>query len=1076
MDEKEFGRLVWAPDAQEGYVLGTLTDISTTRLTITRKDGKSPTTITAPYEEVFLAEEDVNRTVDDNCALMYLNEGTLLNNCRLRYFKREIYSYVANILLSINPYELIPKLYSNETINDYRGKSIGQRPPHVYAIADKAYRDMIRLKQSQSIVVSGESGAGKTESQKAILKYLCSNWGEEADLIRRKIKETNPILEAFGNAKTTRNNNSSRFGKFVEIHFNGKGQVAGGYVSHYLLEKSRVCKQSEGERSYHIFYQLISGLDDVSYKKLHLSPVKDFHYLKHGVKNFFAGSVGVKNERCSVKEMLSDPIVDDPRDFSSLEKAFKTIGLDNQEILNIWRIIAGILHLGNISFVNSDDSKGGSNVDPVTENSLLYASELLGVTEKEFRSGLTTRIMQPTRGGGKLGTIIQVPLKAHEAASARDALAKELYSKLFDYLVSRINACINETPDGSVKNSQFYIGVLDIAGFEFFTVNSFEQFCINFCNEKLQNFFNERILKQEQELYQKEGLAVPKIEFFDNEDCIDLFERKASGLLDLMDEEARLPRPSPQHYTQQCLALNKNHFRLENARKSRLRTHRDMREDEGFLIRHYAGSVCYQTQEFLDKNNDQLHHSLQFLIEESSFKFLCKLFESEPIPVASPQKVSKKLQSLSVCSKFRTQLNVLVEKLRNTGTHFIRCIKPNSNMHPKEFDGLAILGQLRCAGMGSVLKLMQKGYPNRTSFNDLYDTYKKILPQDLARLHPRLFCKCLFRALGMNESDSCFGLTKVFFRAGKFAEFDQLMKQDPESMKAAIKKVRLWLIRSRWRKAQYGAWMVIKLKNKIAYRNELVTRLQANVRGYIARKEFKPRIELHQSCRSLTLRADQAFIIIKELDASNASRYSEVVKRMLLEISGLTNQVKSTQTNLSTAKAKYDKVSSSVDALLAELKREANNERAKQRLRLAEKEKEKEEARIAEQQENEKRQAHERQTRKALEEESQRSTKEWQSNRQITDEKRNAQTREDRLDSQIAVRLARDDHQAIIDIPPPAIAYQKPSGKYNLSEWKAAELRDTINTSVDIELVVACNAEYTRRTILYNEWKAAHRR
>ncbi|KAK6056019.1 myosin head [Cooperia oncophora] len=455
---------------------------------------------------------------------------------------------------------------------------------------------------------------------------------------------------------------------------------------------------------------------------------------------------------------------------------------------------------------NPNDNRGGCRVDAESEHSLAIASELLGLEVSEMKMGLVSRIMQATKGGVK-GTLIRVPLKPHEAAAGRDALAKALYSKLFDWLVARINKSI------PFEKSISYIGVLDIAGFgegisftfmgeppihmicllsEFFEVNSFEQFCINYCNEKLQDFFNERILKQEQELYAKEGLNVPKIEYSDNHDCIELFEKKPSGLLDLLDEESRLPRPTPQHYTLAAYDSNKGHFRLESPRRSRLRQHRDLREDEAFLVRHYAGTVCYQTAQFLDKNNDTLHNSLEFLVEQSRFAVMQ--------PEAAPGRRSGggRLQAATVGGKFRSQLSVLLEKLKETGTHFVRCVKPNSTMSSGVCDGAAILSQLKCAGMASVLKLMQKGFPSRTSFADLYDMYQRQLPPDLARLDPRLFCKCLFHALGLNNIDFKFGQTKVFFRPGKFAEFDQLLRQDPEQMRELINQRRMYTVIRNW--------------------------------------------------------------------------------------------------------------------------------------------------------------------------------------------------------------------------------------------------------------------------------------
>ncbi|VDD94836.1 unnamed protein product [Enterobius vermicularis] len=758
---------------------------------------------------------------------MYLNEGTFLNNCRLRYARKQIYTYVANILISINPYEQVPELYSSKMIKKYQGKSLGTLPPHIFAIADKAYRDMRRFKQSQSVIVSGESGAGKTESQKYILRYLCASWGSSSGSIEERILETNPILEAFGNAKTLRNNNSSRFGKFVEIHFDSQYAVAGGYVSHYLLEKSRICLQQGRERNYHIFYQLIAGSDLNLAKKLGLEPLDSFNYLNKGCTQFFSKPSTSQHD-------LRDELLDDYADFLSLQKALTSIGISTSEMNAIFQTVAAVLHLGNICFEeNSDDRTGACMVSENSQRSLQFAANLLGLDPKDLSRGLLFRTMQPTRGGDK-GTMIRVPLKSYEAAAARDALAKAIYSRMFDSIVAAINRCI---PFG---DSVSYIGVLDIAGFEFFTVNSFEQFCINYCNEKLQKFFNDRILKQEQELYAIEYLNVPHIEYTDNQDCIELFEEKVCGLLDMLDEEARLPRPSPKHFTRFFRFLssiiiydklssgNKNY----SPRKSKLREHREILDDEGFLIRHFAGSVCYETNQFLEKNNDALHTSLKILIQQSSVPYICSLFVTN-----NHQMKMEGRNKVSVSYKFRIQLQELLDRLVNTGTHFVRCIKPNSKMEPGNFEGAQILSQLKCAGMASVLNLMQKGYPSRTTFSDLYNMYKKFLPPELARLDPRLFCKCLFGALGLNSDDYKFGLTKVFFRPGKFAEFDQMLHQDTEHLKQLIHKVQSWLRRVRWRKAQYGVLSCIKLKNKILYRCKALITIQSAVRGYIVRKK-----------------------------------------------------------------------------------------------------------------------------------------------------------------------------------------------------------------------------------------------
>ncbi|CAG9541038.1 unnamed protein product [Cercopithifilaria johnstoni] len=885
-----FGRLVWVPDPKDGFKLCILRDIGSETMSAEPIDGGS--VVSARYDEIFPAEEDRKRNVDDNCELMYLNEGTLLNNCRLRYERKQIYTYVANILISINPYEQIPDLYSGATIQKYQGRSIGTLPPHVFAIADSAYRDMKRTKHSQSIIVSGESGAGKTESQKYILRYLCESWGSTAGPIEQRLLETSPILEAFGNAKTLRNNNSSRFGKFVEIHFNLKNSVGGGFVSHYLLEKSRICHQLEGERNYHIFYQLIAGADEQMAKRLQLRPCSTFKYLKHGCTQFFSGSDTTnkiaKDRRGKENEDLHDELLDDYNDYQRLLKGLYSIGFDIQELNTILDIVAAILHLGDIHFVeNVEDTKGGCMIEPSSKSALNSAASLLGLDDHELKNGLITRIMQPAKGGIK-GTIIRIPLKPHEASAARDALAKAIYSKLFDAIVARINKCI------PFSDSTFYIGVLDIAGFEFFTRNSFEQFCINYCNEKLQNFFNDRILKQEQDLYAKEGLNVTRIDYSDNDDCIDLFERKINGLLDLLDEEARLPKPSSHHFTACAHQQLKNHFRLTTPRKSKLREHREMRDDEGLLIRHFAGSVCYQTSLFLEKNNDALHISLELLLDSSNVAFLRSLFSTNNKSQDDSRKKSSsnKLILASVSNKFRTQLTELLKKLQLTNTNFVRCIKPNSTMKPGEFKGAMILSQLKCAGMTSVLKLMQEGYPSRISFAELYKTYEKIMPSKLARLDPRLFCKCLFHALGLNQTDFKFGLTKVFFRPGKFAEFDQMLRQDPVHMENLIKKVQIWLLHVHWKKAQYGVLSCIKLRNKILWRAAHFTKIQSVLRGYLTRKVHRPRLHLHRRTNMLRERVLELEKVLVHLSPASQSEWSSVISGINIETQQLLRNIK----------------------------------------------------------------------------------------------------------------------------------------------------------------------------------------
>ncbi|CAL1285121.1 unnamed protein product [Larinioides sclopetarius] len=862
---------VWVPDPVSGYKLGKIIDIKSDTVSVQLLNSNE--ILTVSYESAYAAEELDDKDVDDNCGLMHLNEATLLNNIRLRYNRDQIYTYVANILIAVNPYFEIKNLYSSDTISRYQGKSLGVLPPHVFAIADKAFRDMRALKESQSIIVSGESGAGKTESTKYILRYLCESWGCHAGPIEQRILDANPVLEAFGNAKTMRNNNSSRFGKFIEIHFSNKFSVVGGFISHYLLEKSRICSQSRGERNYHIFYQLCAGAPVELKKKLHLSSPDKFQYLSKGCTQYFTSQEtekllnkdSISSDQC-LKGSLHDPMLDDIRNFLALDKALNNMGLSASERQNIYTVVAAVLHLGNVSFEdNPDDCKGGCRLAPGAAEVLNIIGSLLGVDAQYLRQSLLSRVMQTSKGGAK-GTIYMVPLKVHEAQNARDALAKALYSRLFDFIVQCINKSI------PFSSSSYYIGVLDIAGFEYFQVNSFEQFCINYCNEKLQQFFNERILKEEQTLYEKEGLNVRKIDYVDNQDCLELLESKGSGIFDLLDEESRLPKSSHTHFTSTVHASNNGHFRLDVPRKSKLKYHREIRDNEGFLIRHFAGAVCYETVSFIEKNNDALHASLESVILEAENIFVQNLFKNE----STSQQTRGKLNFNSVGSKFRSQLQELMAKLRNTGTHFVRCIKPNFRMVDHCFEGNQILIQLRCSGMASVLELMQQGYPSRAQFSDLYAMYKSYLPPDLARLDPRLFCKALFKALGLNEKDFCFGLTKVFFRPGKFAEFDQIMKSDPQNLALLVKKVQKWLLISRWKKTIWCTLSVIKLKNKILYRRNNLIVIQKNFRMCLAKRKYRPRYLYIMKLKKLCEKLDAMSQIVSQLNKEKEKSSAEI--------------------------------------------------------------------------------------------------------------------------------------------------------------------------------------------------------
>uniref|UniRef100_A0A672GFF4 Unconventional myosin-VI n=1 Tax=Salarias fasciatus TaxID=181472 RepID=A0A672GFF4_SALFA len=1072
----EDGKPVWAPHPVDGFQLGTIVDIGADSLTIEPLKQKGKTFL-APINQVFPAEDDVNKHVEDNCSLMYLNEATLLNNVRVRYSKDKIYTFVANILIAVNPYYDIPKLYSPDTIKKYRGRSLGTLPPHVYAIADKAYRDMKVLKMSQSIIVSGESGAGKTENTKFVL--------------------------------------SSRFGKFVEIHFNEKNAVVGGFVSHYLLEKSRICRQSPEERNYHIFYRLCAGAPEDIRQKFHLSSPDTFRYLNRGCTRFFASKdtdkqimQNRKSKEHGKSGPLKDPLLDDHGDFKRMSVAMKKIGLDDTEKLDLFRVVAGVLHLGNIDFEEAGSTSGGCNIRNQSSKTLEHCAELLGLVQEDLRSSLTSRVMLTTAGGAK-GTVIKVPLKVEQANNARDALAKAVYSRLFDHVVTRVNQCF---PFDSSAN---FIGVLDIAGFEYFEHNSFEQFCINYCNEKLQQFFNERILKEEQELYQREGLGVNEVHYVDNQDCIDLVEAKLVGILDILDEENRLPQPSDQHFTDTVHNKHKNHFRLTVPRKSKLAIHRNVRDDEGFIIRHFAGAVCYETTQFVEKNNDALHMSLQSLISESKDRFIRELFENSNNSRDVKQKAGK-LSFISVGNKFKTQLNILLEKLRSTGSSFIRCIKPNLKMVSHQFEGAQILSQLQCSGMVSVLDLMQGGFPSRAPFHELYNMYQQYMPPKLTRLDPRLFCKALFMALGLDEKDYKFGLTKVFFRPGKFAEFDQIMKSDPEHLAELVKKVNRWLIHSRWKKVQWCALSVIKLKNKILYRTGACIKMQKTVRMWLCKKKHKPRIDGLVKVRTLKKRMDRFNEVVGGLKEGK-KEMSKQVQELDAAINALVVKIKSTMMTRIDIDHEYQALVKRSEKLLTAMQNKKKEEEERERLRRIQEDMEREKKRRQEEEQRRKqdeedrrlkaemelKRKHEEEERKKREEEERRIQMEMEVQMQAEREEeaaRQAVLEQERRDRELALRIAQSEAELIPEEAPndaglrreemakemtellargPQVQATKAAvgaKKYELSKWKYAELRDAINTSCDIELLAACREEFHRRLKVYHAWKSKNKK
>uniref|UniRef100_A0A336MXX6 CSON008982 protein n=1 Tax=Culicoides sonorensis TaxID=179676 RepID=A0A336MXX6_CULSO len=710
---------------------------------------------------------------------------------------------------------------------------------------------------------------------------------------------------------------------------------------------------------------------------------------------------------------LRDPLLDDLKDFQELDQALARLGITEEHKNSIYALVAAVLHLGNIRFEeNPDDTRGGCRVSSNGEQALTITAKLIGLDTFELRTALTSRIMQ-SKGGGIKGTVIMVPLKVHEANNARDALAKALYGRLFDHIVALINQNI------PFQASSFYIGVLDIAGFEYFT-----------------------------------------IKFTDNQDIIDLIESKTGGIFNLLDEESKLPKPSYDHFTNEVHKQWQGHFRISLPRASRLKSHRTLRDEEGFLVRHFAGAVCYNTNQFIEKNNDALHSSLEALVQECSNPLLKKLFEAK-----NSSTTKGKLSFISVGSKFKTQLSDLMQKLEQNGTNFIRCIKPNAKMTDHDFEGGLALAQLKCSGTTSVLELMEYGYPSRVPFTELYNMYKGYLPPELAKLQPRTFCEAMLHSLKLNSKDFKFGITRVFFRPGKFVEFDRIMKSDPENLRAIVANVKKWLVRSRWIKSAYCAISVIKTNvNKMEeIANQLkgdkdalmkcVYEIQQLIDGSITKIKSNPKITANQ---------------IKDL-------HDEISKKMDSEMNMLKQKL--AQQKNAEEQERLRKIQQAMEA-----EQRAKQEEQRRIQQEEEDRKLKAEMEMRRKQEEAERLRLEEEDRKAALELQQQLEKEAQD-----DMRYRKQLEQERRDHELAMRLAEESNGQLDESPPfvrksEQIRAQQQqqqlvgNGKFDLSKWKYSELRDAINTSCDIELLEACRHEFHRRLKVYHAWKAKNRK
>ncbi|KAM7414757.1 hypothetical protein PAMA_019527 [Pampus argenteus] len=725
-----------------------------------------------------LRNPDILVGENDLTALSYLHEPAVLHNLKVRFVESKIiYTYCGIILVAVNPYKQLP-IYGDAIIHAYSGQNMGDMDPHIFAVAEEAYKQMARNHKNQSIIVSGESGAGKTVSARYAMRYFAvvSKSGNKTR-VEDKVLASNPVTEAIGNAKTIRNDNSSRFGKYTEISFDRKYRIIGANMRTYLLEKSRVVFQADNERNYHIFYQMCSCAQLPEFKDLRLLSADEFQYTCMG------GEITIEG-------------VDDKKDMEETRRTFSLLGLKEDFQSDVFKVLAAILHLGNVEIKSSGDDK--SSVPP-SDPHLEVFCELLGVS-----AGGLVRWLCHRRIVLVAETVVK-SLPKHQAVNARDALAKQIYTHLFDCIVNRINTALQ------VPGKQHaFIGVLDIYGFETFDINSFEQFCINYANEKLQQQFNLHVFKLEQEEYMKEDIPWTLIDFYDNQPVIDLIEAKM-GILDLLDEECLFPQGTDQSWLQKLYNYLDANPMFEKPRLS----------NEAFVIQHFADKVEYHCKGFLEKNRDALYEGLIDIMRASKFPFVATFFQEEEqhnqsikvvkVRPARPgvKPANKQLRS-SVGDKFCSSLSLLMETLNATTPHYVRCIKPNDEKLPFEYDSRRVVQQLRACGVLETIRISAQSYPSRWTYIEFYSRYSILMTHQEAGISDKKqTCKNVLQRLIQDSNQYKFGRTKIFFRAGQVAYLEKLRLDRLRGACITIQKhVRGWSQRRKYMRIRQAAIII----------------------------------------------------------------------------------------------------------------------------------------------------------------------------------------------------------------------------------------------------------------------------
>ncbi|XP_024004491.1 myosin-4 [Eutrema salsugineum] len=723
-------------------------------------------------KEIFPANPDISEGVEDLIQLSYLNEPSVLHNLRVRYSQDLIYSKAGPVLIAVNPFKKV-QIYGNNILSAYQKKSLDA--PHVYAVADAAYDEIMREEKNQSIIISGESGAGKTETAKYAMQYLEALGGGSFG-VENEILKTNCILEAFGNAKTSRNDNSSRFGKLMEIHFSAKGKICGAKLETFSLDQSRVVQLSNGERSYHIFYELCAGASPILKEKLKLKAASEYNYLNQS--------------NC----LTIDPI-DYAQKFHKLMEAFNIVQIPQDYQERAFALLAAVLWLGNVSFEVIDNE---NHVEVVADEAVTNVAMLMGCNSQDLMVVLSTCKLQAGRD------CIAKRLTLRQATDMRDSLAKTIYASLFDWLVEQINTSLEV---GRLRTGRS-ISILDIYGFESFKTNSFEQFCINYANERLQQHFNRHLFQLEQEEYEGDGIDWTKLGFKDNQECLDLIEKKPICLVPLLDEESNFPKSTDTTFANKL----KQHLKANSCFRGE--------RGRGFRVSHYAGEVLYDTNGFLDKNRDPVHVDLIQLLSSCKCQLL-NLFSTKMRHKSLNPATFSESMNQSVITKFKGQLFKLMNKLEGTTPHFIRCIKPNSNQLPGIYEENHVLQQLRCCGVLEVVRISKSGYPTRLTHQELAARYGFLLLDTKSSQDPLSTSNAIMKQFNLPPEMYQVGYTKTYLRTGQIGVLEERRRYFLRGIRGLQKQFRGYQTR------EYFHNM----------RNAAVT-LQSYIRGEIARREY----------------------------------------------------------------------------------------------------------------------------------------------------------------------------------------------------------------------------------------------